>query len=137
MKIPPGGAVLGSGTRFRARSGYQDPAADARRYSSGSVAGGILGFQQRQAPPLAALTGLLTLASACARHRGTGGLGGGRCGPRQEEPEGWIHQLTHLYPNTPPVDIYLYSFGNAKAMIGVLQALRLRAVYPLGGVDQR
>jgi hypothetical protein len=30
--------------------------------------------------------------------------------------DGWI-QLAHLSPNTPPVDVYLYSFGDPKAMI--------------------
>jgi hypothetical protein len=29
---------------------------------------------------------------------------------------GWV-RLAHLSPNTPPVDVYLYSFGNPKAMI--------------------
>jgi Domain of unknown function (DUF4397) len=29
---------------------------------------------------------------------------------------GWI-RLAHLSPNTPPVDVYLYSFGNSRAMI--------------------
>src|SRR5689334_20052272 len=29
---------------------------------------------------------------------------------------GWI-RLAHLSPNTPPVDVYLYSFGNSHAMI--------------------
>jgi Domain of unknown function (DUF4397) len=29
---------------------------------------------------------------------------------------GWL-RLAHLSPNTPPVDVYLYSFGNAHAMI--------------------
>src|SRR4029078_5978566 len=29
---------------------------------------------------------------------------------------GWI-RLAHLSPNTPPVDVYLYSFGNSNAKI--------------------
>src|SRR5260370_24273161 len=29
---------------------------------------------------------------------------------------GWI-RLAHLSPNTPAVDVYLYSFGNSHAMI--------------------
>jgi hypothetical protein len=29
---------------------------------------------------------------------------------------GWI-RLAHLSPNTPPVDVYLYSFGNSHAMV--------------------
>jgi Domain of unknown function (DUF4397) len=36
--------------------------------------------------------------------------------PAKAARTGWI-QLTHLSPNTPPVDVYLYSLGNAKAMI--------------------
>jgi hypothetical protein len=42
--------------------------------------------------------------------------------------EGWI-QLTHLSPNTPPVDVYLYSFGDAKAMI-VLKHVAYGTVSP-------
>jgi hypothetical protein len=30
--------------------------------------------------------------------------------------DGWI-RLAHLSPNTPPVDVYLYSFGNSHAMV--------------------
>jgi hypothetical protein len=30
--------------------------------------------------------------------------------------DGWM-RLAHLSPNTPPVDVYLYSFGNSHAMI--------------------
>jgi Domain of unknown function (DUF4397) len=42
-----------------------------------------------------------TAASAAAAHHST---------------TGWI-RLAHLSPNTPPVDVYLYSFGNSHAMI--------------------
>src|SRR5262245_17465499 len=31
---------------------------------------------------------------------------------------GWV-RLAHLSPNTPAVDVYLYSFGNAKAILVV------------------
>jgi hypothetical protein len=41
---------------------------------------------------------------------------------------GWI-RLTHLSPNTPPVDVYLYSFGGSKAMI-VLHHVGYGAVSP-------
>jgi hypothetical protein len=41
---------------------------------------------------------------------------------------GWI-RLTHLSPNTPPVDVYLYSFGMPKAMI-VLKHVGYGAVSP-------
>jgi hypothetical protein len=42
--------------------------------------------------------------------------------------DGWI-RLAHLSPNTPPVDVYLYSFGNAKAMI-VLKHVAYGTVSP-------
>src|SRR5258706_10758585 len=29
----------------------------------------------------------------------------------------WFLRLAHLSPNTPPVDVYLYSFGNPSAMV--------------------
>jgi hypothetical protein len=38
-------------------------------------------------------------------------------------------QLAHLSPNTPPVDVYLYSFGNPKAMI-VLKHVSYGTVSP-------
>jgi Domain of unknown function (DUF4397) len=41
---------------------------------------------------------------------------------------GWI-RLAHLSPNTPPVDVYLYSFGNSHAMI-VLHHVGYGAVSP-------
>jgi uncharacterized protein DUF4397 len=65
------------------------------------------------APALMSVLGLGTLASgvaiasvpaasaAMAHHHGN---------------DGWI-RLAHLSPNTPPVDVYLYSFGNSHAMI--------------------
>jgi len=56
---------------------------------------------------IAAASGLLIAAapavSAITAATGTGG-------------DGWI-QLAHLSPNTPPVDVYLYSFGNPRARI--------------------
>ncbi len=42
--------------------------------------------------------------------------------------DGWI-RLTHLSPNTPPVDVYLYSFGGSKAMI-VLKHVAYGTVSP-------
>jgi Domain of unknown function (DUF4397) len=42
--------------------------------------------------------------------------------------DGWI-RLTHLSPNTPPVDVYLYSFGGSKAMI-VLKHVSYGTVSP-------
>jgi hypothetical protein len=42
--------------------------------------------------------------------------------------DGWI-RLAHLSPNTPPVDVYLYSFGGKKAMI-VLKHVAYGTVSP-------
>jgi len=42
--------------------------------------------------------------------------------------DGWI-RLAHLSPNTPPVDVYLYSFGGAQPMI-VLKHVGYGAVSP-------
>src|SRR5215469_2992407 len=61
----------------------------------------------------ALLAGLITAASgllmaaapAVSAVTAAGTSGGG----------GWI-QLAHLSPNTPPVDVYLYSFGGSKAV---------------------
>jgi uncharacterized protein DUF4397 len=56
---------------------------------------------------ITAATGLLMAATpAVSAVTATAGLGG----------DGWI-QLAHLSPNTPPVDVYLYSFGDPKAMV--------------------
>src|SRR5499427_1819512 len=76
---------------------------------------------------LAALAGLLTLASgllaaaAPAAWAATGAV-------HAKKTDGWI-QLTHLSPNTPPVDVYLYSFGHAKAML-VLKHVAYGTVSP-------
>ena len=46
---------------------------------------------------------------------------------------GWI-RLAHLSPNTPPVDVYLYSFDNSNAMI-VLHHVAYGTVSPYESVD--
>src|ERR1700735_1218791 len=46
---------------------------------------------------------------------------------------GWI-RLAHLSPNTPAVDVYLYSFDNSKAMI-VLHHVAYGTVSPYESVD--
>jgi Domain of unknown function (DUF4397) len=46
---------------------------------------------------------------------------------------GWI-RLAHLSPNTPAVDVYLYSFGNSKAMI-VLHHVAYGTVSPYESVQ--
>ena len=45
---------------------------------------------------------------------------------------GWI-RLAHLSPNTPPVDVYLYSFGNSSAQI-VLHHVAYGTVSPYEAV---
>ena len=45
---------------------------------------------------------------------------------------GWI-RLAHLSPNTPPVDVYLYSFGNSNAQI-VLHHVSYGTVSPYEAV---
>ena len=46
---------------------------------------------------------------------------------------GWI-RLAHLSPNTPPVDVYLYSFGDTNAMI-VLRHVAYGTVSPYESVQ--
>jgi hypothetical protein len=46
---------------------------------------------------------------------------------------GWI-RLAHLSPNTPPVDVYLYSFGNSSAQI-VLHHVAYGTVSPYQAVN--
>ena len=46
---------------------------------------------------------------------------------------GWI-RLAHLSPNTPAVDVYLYSFGNSNAMI-VLHHVAYGTVSPYESVQ--
>jgi hypothetical protein len=77
----------------------------------------------------ATLAGLLMLAAgllmaaAPAASAATGAAATHRAGHT-----GWI-RLAHLSPNTPPVDVYLYSFGGSKAMI-VLHHVGYGAVSP-------
>src|SRR5260370_23557231 len=53
----------------------------------------------------AGLTGLLAPAASAATVTPMSGM------------DGWM-RLAHLSPNTPPVDVYLYSFGSpAKAVV--------------------
>ena len=76
---------------------------------------------------LAALGGLLTLACsllAAAAPAVSAATGAGHA----KKTDGWI-QLTHLSPNTPPVDVYLYSFGDPKAML-VLKHVAYGTVSP-------
>jgi len=59
------------------------------------------------APLLASLLGLFTLISGVMAASPAASASSGA---------GWI-RLAHLSPNTPAVDVYLYSFGNSHAMI--------------------
>jgi Domain of unknown function (DUF4397) len=59
------------------------------------------------APLLASLLGLFTLIS---------GVLAAAPAASGSSDAGWI-RLAHLSPNTPAVDVYLYSFGNSHAMI--------------------
>jgi hypothetical protein len=60
------------------------------------------------APLLVSVLGLFTLISAAAASAASAAPASSGVG--------WI-RLAHLSPNTPAVDVYLYSFGNSKAMI--------------------
>jgi len=104
----------------RARCG--DPSSDSFTTAGSAAVGPRLWSRRR----LALLAGLVTLAtsllmaaapavSAATTAQRSGG-------------DGWI-RLAHLSPNTPPVDVYLYSFGNAKAMI-VLKHVAYGTVSP-------
>jgi hypothetical protein len=76
---------------------------------------------------LAALAGLLTLASGLLAAAAPA-VSAATSGAHAKKTDGWI-QLTHLSPNTPPVDVYLYSFGDAKAML-VLKHVAYGTVSP-------
>ena len=77
----------------------------------------------RRTPPgrrrfrcLAALAGLMTLAAGLLAAAAPAMPAAAGTGHARKTTDGWI-QLTHLSPNTPPVDVYLYWFGNPKAKI--------------------
>jgi hypothetical protein len=65
------------------------------------------------APMLMSVLGLGTLASGMAV---ASAPVASAATARHHSNSGWI-RLAHLSPNTPPVDVYLYSFGNSHAMI--------------------
>ena len=76
------------------------------------------------APLLASLLGLFTLIS---------GVMGAAPAASASSGAGWI-RLAHLSPNTPAVDVYLYSFGNSHAMI-VLHHVSYGTVSPYEKVN--
>jgi hypothetical protein len=65
------------------------------------------------APMLMSVLGLATLASGVAI---ASAPVASAATAHHHSNSGWI-RLAHLSPNTPPVDVYLYSFGNSHAMI--------------------
>src|SRR6266480_203431 len=64
------------------------------------------------APIVLSVLGLGTLAAGVAVASATAAT----AATAHHSSTGWI-RLAHLSPNTPPVDVYLYSFGNSHAMI--------------------
>ena len=64
------------------------------------------------APIVISVLGLGTLASGVAVASATAAS----AAMTHHSDTGWI-RLAHLSPNTPPVDVYLYSFGNSHAMV--------------------
>jgi hypothetical protein len=64
------------------------------------------------APIVLSVLGLGTLASGV----GVASATAASAATAHHSDTGWI-RLAHLSPNTPPVDVYLYSFGNSHAMI--------------------
>src|SRR5690242_1175204 len=63
------------------------------------------------APALMSVLGLGVLASGAA----IASVPAASAATAHHSNDGWI-RLAHLSPNTPPVDVYLYSFGNSHAM---------------------
>ena len=81
------------------------------------------------APILLSVLGLGTLASGVAVASATAAS----AATAHHSNTGWI-RLAHLSPNTPPVDVYLYSFGNSQAMI-VLHHVAYGTVSPYEKVN--
>jgi Domain of unknown function (DUF4397) len=76
------------------------------------------------APIVMSVLGLGTLASGVA----VASAAAASAATAHHSNTGWI-RLAHLSPNTPPVDVYLYSFGNSHAMI-VLRHVAYGTVSP-------
>ena len=83
---------------------------------------------RRRSRRLAALAGLLTLAAGLLAAAAPAASAAAGATQAKTTTKGWI-QLTHLSPNTPPVDVYLYSFGDPKAML-VLKHVAYGTVSP-------
>ena len=76
----------------------------------------------------ATLAGLLMLAAGLLMPAASAASAATGAATHRAGHTGWI-RLAHLSPNTPPVDVYLYSFGGSKAMI-VLHHVGYGAVSP-------
>jgi hypothetical protein len=76
---------------------------------------GLLGYGGQAA---LATTGLATtgLATTGLATTGLATTGLSKTGPAAPARDGYL-RLAHLSPNTPPVDVYLYSFGDASAIV--------------------
>jgi hypothetical protein len=86
--------------------GPRSPSASSTVHSSG----------RRRSRRLTALAGLLTLAAGLLAAAAPAASAAAHAAPaaKATTTDGWI-RLAHLSPNTPPVDVYLYSFGDPKA----------------------
>ena len=84
----------------------RSPSASSTVHSSG----------RRRSRRLTALAGLLTLAAGLLAAAAPAASAAAHAAPaaKATTTDGWI-RLAHLSPNTPPVDVYLYSFGDPKA----------------------
>src|ERR1700684_1393634 len=80
------------------------------------------------------LSGLALVASGAliALTAAAGPAAAARANPPPSAGYGWV-RLAHLSPNTPPVDVYLYSYGKPNAMI-VLHHVSYGTVSPYEAV---
>ena len=86
-------------------------------------------WTRRRPLRFATLAGLLMLAAGLATAAAPAAAAATATGTAHRAGNtGWI-RLAHLSPNTPPVDVYLYSFGGSNAMI-VLHHVGYGAVSP-------
>src|SRR2546430_12450919 len=90
---------------------------------------GVLASARRRSRGAGALAGLLPVASGLlAAAAPAARAAPGATYAAKSSQVGWI-RLTHLSPNTPPVDVYLYSFGGQKAIM-VLKHVAYGTVSP-------
>lgn len=71
---------------------------------------------------------LLAVSALCLAATASAATASAATGAGASPGDGWI-RLTHLSPNTPAVDVYLYSFGDSAAMI-VLKHVSYGTVSP-------